>query len=504
MKRKTALKLIRVITAVFIFSIVIINCGATENQKIRQPAVAGTFYPADPAILTQMVDVFLAKAPSRKSDASLIALISPHAGYVYSGHVASYAYKQLEGKSINRVVVISPSHIEAFQGVSVYPGDAYATPLGNVEIDKPFVKKLADDCSVCRVDDIGHKPNINGRGEHALEVQLPFLQRVLGKFKLVALVMGEQSYQTCRSLGNALAELITDDHTIIVASSDLSHFHPYDEAVALDSKVINAIQEWDYFNLSRNFASRQWEACGGGPIIATMIAAEKLGAKRAELLKYANSGDVPQGSRSQVVGYSAFAFFRDEKSKSNQETEFRLNINDQRELMLIAQNAVREIVEKNSVSALPKLKSPELLADRGAFVTLNKEGRLRGCIGYTSPTRPLYETVHDAAIQAAVRDPRFSAVRQNELEDLSFEISVLSPFRKVNDVREIEVGRHGLLIKKGGQSGLLLPQVAAEYRWDRITFLQQTCRKAGLPLDAWREDDTDIFMFTAFVFGEGE
>lgn len=483
---------------------VVTACQAQNEGKVRKTMVAGSFYPADPEELAQMVDSFLAKATVPKSSGPLIGLIAPHAGYVYSGHVAAEAYARLKGRPIERVIVISPSHVDAFEGVSIYDGDFYATPLGNIAVDKDFAHKLARESFRLALSSRGHETIHRGRGEHALEVHLPFLQRVLTDFVLVPLVMGDQNYETCRDLGKALARLISDDKTIIVASSDLSHFHPYEEAMQLDDKVITAIREGDYFNLSRNLQSQQWEACGGGPIVALMIAAEALGSAKATFLKYANSGDVAYGDKSRVVGYVSFAFFKDVRSGKNKSQSFQLNKDEQKELLSIAKQAVHTYVKEKKVIDLPEPKHEKLRQDRGAFVTLKINHQLRGCIGVTAPIKPLYQVVRDVAIQAAVQDYRFRPVTPRELPQLSFEISVLSPFHNVLNEKDIVVGEHGLLIKRGSKTGLLLPQVPVEQGWDRLTFLQQCCAKAGLPPDAWKDADTDIFLFTAFVFGDDE
>jgi AmmeMemoRadiSam system protein A len=299
----------------------------------------------------------------------------------------------------------------------------------------------------------------------------------------------------------ALAKLIHDSDTLIVASSDLSHYHPYDEASTIDHNTLHAIEAWDYFNLSRNLQARVWEACGGGPIVATMIAAERLGATRAELLKYANSGDVT-GDRSRVVGYSAFALYK-AASTSSAARPFTLTPKEKQELLSVARKSVETTVRERK-SYEPPTGSPALQQDRGAFVTITKNGELRGCIGYVSPVQPLIETVRDVAALAASRDPRFPPVTPAELGELQYEVSVLSPFRRVLDVREIRVGQHGLLMKKGDHEGVLLPQVPVEAGWDRKTFLEGTARKAGLPPSAWKDDDTDIFLFSALVFNEGK
>jgi AmmeMemoRadiSam system protein A len=314
--------------------------------------------------------------------------------------------------------------------------------------------------------------------------------------------MGDQQYETCRALGIALAEIINDERTLIVASSDLSHFHPYDEAVKLDQKVLTAVQEWDHINLSKNLNRRVWEACGGGPIVATMIASERLGANQAQVIKYANSGDVPIGEKSSVVGYMSAVFYKSSSLTQYDDFEFKLTKAEQDHLMNIAKNSVRSAVESGKVYDCDSGGFASLENDRGAFVTLNERGQLRGCIGYVSAIQPLFETIRGAAISAALKDPRFPPVKKEELDEITYEISVLSPFNQVHDTEKIVVGKHGLMIRKGRHEGLLLPQVASDNKWDRLTFLQQTCRKAGLPLDAWKDDNTDIFVFSAFVFGE--
>ncbi len=479
------------------------NCFSGESKaKIRSAAVAGAFYPKDPKALSSMVNNFLENANPPKVSESIVGIIVPHAGYVYSGQVAAYAYKTLQGRNIKRVVVISPSHIAYFNGASIYNGDYYQTPLGLIPVDKAFARKLAEQDSRIFISDKGHIPNLQGRGEHAIEVQLPFLQTVLKKFTLVPVVMGEQSYETCRALGRALAKVIEDEQTLIVVSSDLSHYHPYQKAIELDRKVLNAIKEWDYYNLSRNFQARIWEACGGGPIVSLLIAGEYLGANQAVLLKYANSGDVPAGDRDRVVGYSAFVIAKSHSPNSEQEETFKLDQKAQRKLLQIARNAVEQVVNNGTVYEPSSGGIQSIEQDRGAFVTLKIDGQLRGCIGYTAPLKPLYLIVRDAAIQAATGDPRFSPVKPQELPHLEYEISVLSPFKHVRDVKEIQIGKHGLLIKKGRYVGLLLPQVPVEWGWDLDTYLQQICRKAGLPMNAWQDPQSDLFTFMAFVFGE--
>jgi AmmeMemoRadiSam system protein B/AmmeMemoRadiSam system protein A len=472
-----------------------------RQESVRQAAVAGGFYPADPKTLAAMIDDMLAHAASSQPPINdpILAVVAPHAGYQFSGPVAAYTYAALKGRKFSRVVVIAPSHYEAFDFTSVYEGDAYATPLGVVPVDKAFAKQLVEMSPTIKFSSRGHTPTREG-AEHALEVELPWLQRVLGDFQLVPIVMGDQSYESSRALGVSLAKLIQGSDTLIVASSDLSHYHPYDEAVKIDHKTLNALREWDYFSMSRNFEARIWEACGGAPIVAAMIAAERMGANQALVLKYANSGDTT-GDHSRVVGYSAAVFLKTPSAKTV-EPQFSLNSQEKNELLALARKSVEYAVREKKAYEPTASASEVLNQERGAFVTLRKSGELRGCVGYTSAAKPLSMTVRDTATLAALRDTRFQPVSAAELPQLEYEISVLSPLRRVLDIRQIKVGQHGLLMKNDAYEGLLLPQVPVEQRWDRQRFLEETCAKAGMRSACWKDENTDIFMFTAVVFAE--
>jgi AmmeMemoRadiSam system protein B/AmmeMemoRadiSam system protein A len=479
------------------------HAGESAAQKVRQAAVAGSFYPADPKALSAMIDELLAQASELPIHDPILAAVAPHAGYPYSGPVAAYTYAALKGHKYTRVVVIAPSHFVSFDFTSIYDGGAYATPLGSVPVDKAFAHQLAKMNPTMRLSGQGHDPTAAG-GEHAIEVELPWLQTVLGNFELVPIVMGDQSYESSRALGVALEKLIKEDgkpgDTLVLASSDLSHYHTYQDAVTMDWKTLHALQSWDYFSMSRNFQTRTWEACGGAPIVAAMIYAERMGANQAQVLKYANSGDIT-GDHARVVGYSADVFVKAPAAKAMQ-TPFSLSNEEKSELLSLARKSVEYVIQYNKAYEPPASRSAALTQERGAFVTLRENGALRGCVGYTSASKPLYLTVRDTATLAALRDSRFPPVSAAELPRLEYEISVLSPLRRVTDVEQIRIGEHGLLMKNGANEGLLLPQVPVEEKWDRQTFLEQSCAKARMRSDCWKDEDTDIFSFTAIVFGE--
>ena len=486
-----------------------VGCGA--EPKVRAAGVAGGFYPADPKALTQMVDGLLAHNAVPQVQGLLVELICPHAGYDFTGPVAAACFAQLKGRKYTRVVVIAPSHYENFHFSSIYDGEAYATPLGNVPVDQDFRAKLAKLSPDIKVSDRGHL-QVGEHAEHSLEVQLPWLQRTLGEFKLVPIIMGDQDYGLERGLGRALSKALLAEtaevraQTLILVSSDLSHYHPYDYANQVDHQTLQAIEDWDYLSLSRNFAMWQrgiqtWEACGGGPIVAGMIAAEGLGATHAQILKYANSGDAT-GDKGRVVGYGAVAITRQGPVGAGKSAEFSLTGGEKNALMKIAHASVETAVRDRKMYLVGSTGFPRLEQARGAFVTLKERGDLRGCIGYITPMKSLAETVRDVAAYAALEDSRFTPVTARELSALEYEISVMSPLRRVLDIKEIKVGKHGLIMKKGEIEGILLPQVPVEEHWGRDTFLEETCRKAGLPRQAWKDEDTDIFMFTALILGE--
>jgi AmmeMemoRadiSam system protein B/AmmeMemoRadiSam system protein A len=489
--------------------------NGSDTTYVRPPAVAGAFYPGTATELAKMIATQLHAADKPVIEGRPLAIICPHAGYIYSGGIAAEAYKILEGETFSTVIVISPSHTAYFPGVTAFDGKAYTTPLGEVEIDRELTKEIASGSGLVDLSNTGHL--VSGpRSEHALEVQLPFLQTTLGKFKLVALMMGDQDFETCEALGNAIGEAIKGrDDVLIVASSDLSHFHDSQTAKRLDTKVIERVKTYDYRGLADDLAKHKSEACGGGPIEAAMIAAQALGGNSVEITGHGDSGDIT-GDKSSVVGYLSAIVYESGQSKvydldegaaeevhDNPATgvQFGLTSDDKKTLLSIARQAIAATLNDEKLPP-PESITDGLMAQLGAFVTLNENDALRGCIGTFTATEPLYITVARMAREAAFSDPRFNPVEKNQVDALHIEISVLTPMKKINDPESVEVGRDGLYIRQGFRSGVLLPQVPVEYGWDRTTFLQHTCLKAGLPTDAWKNEETELFVFQAEIFGE--
>ncbi len=489
--------------------------GAEALRRwIRPPAVAGAFYPADPRALRKQIDSFLHRAASGAADewrvvgkpdgfspGRIAGMLCPHAGYVYSGPVAACSYVTLRGAAVKRVIILGPSHHVGFDGFSVWPAGAYATPLGLVPVDTDLASDL-----LRHRDLFTFLPAAHAR-EHSIEVQLPFLQRVLGDFTFVPVVVGTRDTGKLERCAAVLAGLLKDRRVLVVASSDLSHYHPYDTARKLDLPLVRAVASGDVERVRRMlFVDRTAEACGAGPLLVMMELMRRLGVEGRGPAYYANSGDTA-GGKDSVVGYASVLFWRKKgevmESTSASTEIFGLSDEEKKFLLRLARKTIELVAEGKEPPPVPRDVSPRLMRKAGAFVTLTRHGRLRGCIGTVVAITPLVETVIERAKSAAFEDPRFPPVTRDEVDDLEIEISVLSPFRKIRDISEIQVGKHGLVISKGFHRGLLLPQVAVEYGWNRGEFLEHTCMKAGLPPDAWKHG-AEIEVFTAEIFNEKE
>lgn len=473
-----------------------------KSQEVRRSAWAGQFYPASPTELARNIAEMFGRAPKPDVPGEILGLVAPHAGYVYSGQVAANTFKLLEGHHYETVVVVAPSHTKYFAGVSVYNGGGYETPLGEMPTDVTMVKRIGRAApGIIYLSNMGHTGG--DRPEHALEVQLPFLQVVLGSFKLVAVVMGDQ--EQWRALGDGLAGAAAGRKVLYVASSDLSHYYTAEQANKLDSEIRAAVETFDTARLRAVIESGKGEACGAGPILACMHAARRMGADSAMITGYAHSGKV-SGDYAEVVGYLGAAFLRREPAKDvptytldTSDDEEGLTEAEKEELRALARQAVAAAVY-NTAPPETSRASRTLRRRQGAFVTLKLQGELRGCIGSVEGHAPLVETVVRMAFAAAVRDSRFEPVAVAELAELDIEVSVLGPLEPCEDPDSIDIGRHGLVITKARRTGVLLPQVAAENGWDRTTFLNQVCLKAGLPPEAWRDSASSLFVFTAEVF----
>lgn len=452
-------------------------CSVSCAENVKEPSVAGTFYPSDKKELKETIDNFLSKAEETPVDGKLVAVISPHAGYRFSGQVAAYGYREIRDSGIKNVILIGPSHHAAFKGASIYAKGSFRTPLGDVKINEKFAEKLLNESA-----DVRFYPEAYEK-EHCLEVQLPFIQTALKDFMIVPILIGSPTRQTFEHLISGLAEMI-DENTLIIASTDLSHYHDYTKAKEMDGKIISAMERLSVMEMARLLENGDSELCGSLPVVITMEAAKRCGATLGVLFNYANSGDVTN-EKDRVVGYASMGLF-----KTSLTTE------EKKELLAIAKDSITGYVKNRKAPEIDP-KNRKLRTDGAVFVTIRKNGSLRGCIGHIQAIMPLYQSVVKNAIAACSSDPRFPQVSREELKDIEVEVSILSPLKPLKDMKDIQIGKHGLLIRKGPLSGLLLPQVATEFGWDRETFLDQLCVKAGLPKGSWKA--AELYSFTAEI-----
>ncbi len=497
------------------FLLLLIGCRAQSQyaDKVRPAAVAGQFYPGDETKLRYAINAYLEQARSRLGPKP-VGIVVPHAGYVYSAQIAADAFHQAVGHDYDLIVLLGANHTSGgFDGFSVYAGEGFKTPLGTAKVDQETARRLIE------MDDrITFDASVHER-EHSIEVELPFVQTLFHGVPILPIVVGRPDLMMCRTLGKALAKELHDKEVLLVASADLSHYPKYEDAVEVDNAVLEAVESFQPDRVAevidsqmrRGIANLSTCACGEGPILTAMVAARQLGATTATRLSYANSGMAIVGDKGRVVGYGAVAFFKEQPTadwlnhkmadpaSTNPKT---LSLEAKRELIDLARRTIIQYL-KSETLPLPRSDNPELNRNQGAFVTINKNHRLRGCIGHMAEDQPLVMTVASMAIQAAFNDRRFSPLQETELDEIEVEISVLTPYERVSGPEEIEIGQDGVLIRKGSYSAVYLPQVAPEQGWGVAETLDHLCHKAGLDSDAWRtSEDMEFYTFQAIVFDE--
>jgi hypothetical protein len=507
----------RVIGMVIAMASIFTTCGGgASGQQVHRCAGAGRWFSDNPTQLRKDIERYLSGTKVEPPKGEVVAVVAPHAGYDYSGPVAAYGYASVRGKSYARVIVLALSHGYPLAGVSVFDVEAYETPLGSIPVDRDCVTALLAGGAIQSV------PAAHLR-EHSDENQLPFLQVVLKPgWKLVSLLVGQVGEAELDAAAKALRPYIFGD-TLIVVSSDFTHL---DNAVAaqqnkMDLGAAELLVAKDYKGFVNYLKGPQGTICGRMPLELLLKLLDKD--CTGHLLQHRISGEMT-GDFSYSVGYCSIIYTTPTKKPSSGkaaettsstatsnpgtpslQSDRILSDAEEQTLLRLAQATLVEWVERNSkkVDLSQFDLTPTLRRKLGAFVTLHAQGDLRGCIGYIEPIKPLYETVMDNARNAATEDTRFSPVTKKELRNIDIEISVLSPMRKIESVKEIVVGKHGLLIKKGFNQGVFLPQVPVEQGWNLEQYLEGICRKAYLPRGAWKEG-AELSVFTAQVFGEKE
>ena len=478
------------------------NCQSQNERIDRQPAVAGQFYPANREELNSTLKQLFVKAIPSKNIKDVIAVISPHAGYVFSGKVAASAFNQIDAaKEYENIFVMASSHQISFDGASIYSQGNFITPLGTVKVNTILANKLIKENSV-----FSNRADAHTR-EHSLEVQLPFLQYRLKKnFAIIPIVLGTQSPETCQRIAEILRPYLNRKNLFVI-STDFSHYPDYDNAKSIDKATADAILSNSPENLLRLLADYEQKGipnlatnlCGWTSVLTLLFMTQENPDIVFSHIQYKNSGDSEYGEKNRVVGYNAIVVSLNEK-KSH--TEFKLGDRDKKDLLAIARKTVEQYVNSRKKPEIDESKlSQALKTNCGAFVTLKKHGDLRGCIGRFDASEPLYKVVQDMAIASSTEDHRFNPVEPDEIPQVEIEISVLTPMRRINSINEIQMGEHGIYIRKGYRSGTFLPQVATETRWTKEEFLGHCAQdKAGIGWDGWK--DAEIFIYEALVFGE--
>ncbi len=476
----------------------------SADNRVLKSDLAGIWYADDPTRLGREVDVYL-DAVDTVVDGKVMALLLPHAGYRYSGMVAAKGVKQVAGCTFSRVVVMGPSHrMPLMDSVSIPDVEAVETVLGRIELDCELIGRLKRD-SRFQSHIMAHLH------EHSVQIELPFLQRALGKFKLVPIVCGELDAKSARAIAGVLLDNIDDD-TLVVVSSDFTHYgHGFDyvpfkddiqsNLKDLDMNAFRLIEEKDLDGFLGYVQRTGATICGRSPI-AVLLAMLPQNAN-VQLLKYDTSGNLT-GDWMHCVSYvSAVVTGQWETTAPGRPPAAQgntLSLADKTALLRLARHQIARRLKSRQADLDVEI-TPAMQAVMGAFVSLHRHGHLRGCIGEIFPRRALYEAVEEQAVNAAFHDMRFPRLREEELSDIDIEISALTEPYKVDSFEDIEIGKHGVVLYKGSRSAVFLPQVAVEQQWGLVETLSHLAMKAGLGPDDWMEG-CEFHVFEAIVFGE--
>lgn len=471
--------------------------GSANADEIRKSVYAGSFYPGTRSELTSILEQLTGRVKRTQvqhpSHTSLKALIMPHAGYIYSGLTAAHTSLVLKENQFERVMVLAPDHRVGFTGAAISDVAAYETPLGRIALNKDAATLRGNKYLFQAIP-------ASDRLEHSVEVVLPFLQYFLKKFQLIPIVLGRGSDLADRV--SAALDPLMDQNTLLVVSSDLSHFLSYPEAVARDRETIKTILDLNADKL----LTRENAACGRIPILVVINMARRHG-WHPMLLHYSNSGDT-SGDRSRVVGYAAIAFYGGSSMQNTSDSSQPLKTHQGQALIKLARQTIAERLGKKSISLDPETLADSAFQDhRGTFVTLTKNKQLRGCIGNLDSTESILAGIKRNAVNAAFHDPRFSPLKARELDQVDIEVSILSEPQRLEyrDSKELlsklRVHVDGVILSKGSTSATFLPQV-----WEQLPrpeqFLSHLCMKAGLPANDWEKSRLDILTYQVQYFEE--
>ena len=463
------------------------------EAKIRKPAVAGSFYAGDAKELRQDVQNCFSRCKNPLME-NVQAVIVPHAGYVFSGVTAASAFAAINPDAeYEHIFLLGPSHHVYLGKASVNIGaSAYATPLGNVPVDTALCKDLMEKSDAITYAQEAHE------SEHCLEVELPFLQYHMKKLpSIVPIIIATQELTTLKKIADTLKPYLNEKNLFVI-SSDFSHYPAYKDAEIVDGLTkdsimtgkVEAFVNATLHNQELGIDHLATSACGMAPIATLLMMTENDAKIKPHHVMYCNSGDSPYGGKDKVVGYHSFVF-------TTETCGFDLTSEDRKMLKSIAYHTIKATREGKKYE--PGKLSDVLLTKCGAFVSLHKKGRLRGCIGHFGEDMPLYQVVEHMAKAAAFEDPRFYGVTMEELDDIDIEISVLTPMKRIQSIDEFELGKQGIFIRKGYHTGTFLPQVADEVSWTKEEFLGHCSQdKAGIGWDGWKT--AELYTYEAIVF----
>lgn len=466
--------------------IFLLAAKSDKTGPLRKAGVAGAFYPKTKQELARQLGGFLAGAIKAEVKAPFRILVAPHAGLQFSGRTAAYAFKQVEGTNITKVIILGSSHKNLFDHAAVLTTGSWETPLSNLEIDNKLAVKLLNPVLKIVEDAQVHDE------DHVLEMQVIWVKQVLPGARIVPIMISKTTPELISNLALKIAQNM-DEQTLLVISTDLSHYPNYETANLIDSQTINAILAGEEIKSDPHVET---VACGIDALRVAFKVSQLLKLDKPVLLKYENSGDT-SAERNRVVGYAAIGY-PGEAVRLDSEI---LSHDAKKEALEIAKTSLGNYVNGKILPGEIIVTNPELLYPLGAFVTLKKDGQLRGCIGEFEPNKPLFQVIADKTVASSSEDPRFRPVTPDELDKITLEISVMTPRQKISDYKKINLGRDGVVIIKDNHSGTFLPQVASESGWDLETFLKELCtQKAGLPANCYQDPKTEIYTYQAQVF----
>lgn len=479
-----------------------------NRSNDRRPVAAGRFYSADKETLTRDIRQLFENCVKSPGNLMVRAVVTPHAGYVFSGKVAASAFSTVDrNATIKNIFIIGSSHVMAFEGASVYNTGDFITPLGKLKVNMEIANKLKSENRLFNFPVTAHSQ------EHSIEVQIPLIQYYFTSDPMIVpIIIGTNNTGNIKKIAEILKPWFVPENLFVI-SSDFSHYPDYMNANEIDNYTANSLISGNSQiflealkkNSAKNIPGLSTSMCGWTSGLLLLYLAEGINNLEFKRIDYCNSGDSRFGSKDEVVGYHAIALIEKKiksGSNNNMADEISFTREEKDKLLDIARNSIRSMLYDKKRLSIDNGNLPDLFyMPLGAFVTLKINGKLRGCIGRFTSSDPLYKVVMESALSSAFDDNRFSPLTEDEFEKTDIEITVLGPLKKIDNIKDIVLGKHGIYIKKEFRSGTMLPQVATENGWNVEEFLGYTSRdKAGIGWEGWK--NAEIFIYEGIVLEE--